>query len=566
MAALGKSLLFACFVLACVCAFCQPAGYASNRLIIKIKQPLSKSASRSFTPKSLGIPALDRLNKKYSVTDIHRIGRNTGIYVLTFSTDQNIPALVIEYFKTGNLYYAEPDYIGRGGGDKSVLPNDQYFNRQWALHNDGSFSFSRSVAGADIKMTDGWAIAQGNDSVLVGIIDTGIKKDFTEFSGRIWTNNDEIPGNKMDDDSNGYVDDVYGYDFAYSDNNITDFYGHGTNVAGILGANGNNGTGYAGVDWHCKIMMCKGLDNSNSGYYSWWAEAMYYEIEKGVNIINMSLEGTAFSQALQDAADSAYAKNILVVACMGNYNSSAPSYPGALKHVMAVGSTSADDSRTSPFPWSSSSGSDYGPDISVVAPGNYIYSVSNAGNNYFDQYWSGTSQATPHVAGLAALLLGQDRSRNADTLRKIIEMTADDRVGDPVEDTKGWDKYYGYGRINAYRALKYRDSIRDTSTRDTTVVTGKTSTLHQNICINTYPNPFQNDATITIGLKHKENVHLKLQNANGKLLANIQLPMYDGSQLKLSELTNTIDLPSGMYFLQAAGGDVVQTVKLIKVF
>ena len=124
----------------------------------------------------------------------------------------------------------------------------------------------------------------------------GIKFDHPELSGRIWYNYDEIPGNGIDDDNNTFIDDTKGWDFVNSDNDPTDDYGHGTNVTGIIGSNGNNSIGYAGVDWHCKLMIMKGINSSNWGYYSWWIGGINYIVGKGVNVINMSVGGTDVSR------------------------------------------------------------------------------------------------------------------------------------------------------------------------------------------------------------------------------------------------------------------------------
>ena len=241
--------------------------------------------------------------------------------------------------------------------------------------------------------------------MTVAIIDSGCKLDHPEFAQRIWRNQKEIAGNGLDDDGNGYIDDVRGWDFAANDNNPTDDHGHGTNVTGIVGASGNNEVGYAGVNWACKLMVCKGLDSQNNGFYSWWTSAIYYAVNNGARVINMSLGGLSASQAMQDAVDYATQQGVVVVACMMNTNTSTPYYPAALTGVVAVGSTDPNDARSSPFFWSASSGSNYGAHLSVVAPGNDIYGLSYLSNTNYNSYWGGTSQATPHVAGLVSLLL-----------------------------------------------------------------------------------------------------------------------------------------------------------------
>jgi len=447
----------------------QPIGgdYSQTQLIARFKslQPATIEAG-SAGSRSLGNHQVDSLDQLYGLRSLKYIGPHQSdcetyqrLFTLEFSHPIEIAAVIRDYMSTGAFVYVEPDYIGHAAGKRGevpfgVTPNDNLFKRQWALHNDGSFSsVVTAVAGADIDMPDAWTITTGDSSIVVGFIDSGCKLDHPEFAGRIWHNKNEIAGNKKDDDKNGFIDDVVGWNFAYNNNNPTDDFGHGTNVAGIVGANGNNGMLYAGVDWKCKLMICKGLDSTNSGQYSWWAAALHYAVDNGARIVNMSLEGQSPSTALQDAVNYAYSKGVLVVAAMGNYNSGSPSYPAACTHAFAVGSTDPNDNRSSPFFWSTTSGSDWGPDIQVVAPGNFIFGLDHISNTNGDVYWGGTSQATPHVVGLAALLLAQQPNRTPANLAAIIDGSAIDQVGDPNEDTPGWDEYYGFGRINAYKAL-----------------------------------------------------------------------------------------------------------------
>jgi len=220
-----------------------------------------------------GAVQVDRIMTAFGVQSMRKLntGKNSGYQaiVLKFGTGADIGKIVSELLKTGEVAYAEPDFIGQGSGEQGVSPNDTYYNRQWGLKNDGTFSASPAIAGADISMEQGWAIEQGDTSIIVGIIDTGCKLDHPDLQGRIWTNYKEIAGNGVDEGNNGYIDDSRGWDFAYNDNNPADDYGHGSNVVGIIGAKGNNNLGFAGVDWNCKLMILKGLNKENWGYYSW---------------------------------------------------------------------------------------------------------------------------------------------------------------------------------------------------------------------------------------------------------------------------------------------------------
>ena len=182
-------------------------------------------------------------------------------------------------------YSASPD----GMGWAMATPNDPYLSWQWGLSNDGSFS-DDALAGADIQAFDAWDIETGG-GVVIAILDSGIDADEPDLSSVLWTNPGEIPDNRTDDDGNGYVDDVLGWDFAGEDANPNDRSGHGSNVTGIAAAQGNNGTGFSGVCWGCEVMTLRVLNNQDFGYYSWWSAAVIYAVDNGADVINMSLGG-----------------------------------------------------------------------------------------------------------------------------------------------------------------------------------------------------------------------------------------------------------------------------------
>ena len=445
--------------------------YHQNTIIIKFKPERSVKVVRSETDIMLaGIQVIDELNIKYKCIEMERlfpIGNKQNdnynklglgdVYKLVFSDSVNITELIEQYIKTGEVEFAEPDFIGEGSG-KSVIPNDQYFFRQWSLKNDGTFPPSHAgTVDADIDMDEAWDIEQGDSSIIIGILDSGAKLDHPELSDRIWRNYNETDADGIDNDGNGFVDDIRGWDFAFNDNDPSDGHGHGTNVTGIIGAAGNNNIGYAGVDWKSKLMICKILDDDNLGFYSWWASAIYYAVDQGANVLNMSVGGVSFSSSLELAVNYAYQNDVTIVVSMMNNNNDVPYYPAAYANSIAVGATDTDDSRVNPFFWGG--GSSYGAHIDVVAPGNYIYGLNHLSDTEYGWYWGGTSQAAPHVTGLVALLLAQDSSRTVEEIRTIISETAEDQVGDPAEDSFGFDQYYGYGRINAYLALKYNPVI-----------------------------------------------------------------------------------------------------------
>ncbi len=423
---------------------------ANDRFTVQFKSGVNPVFTKTNNNVTSNLAPLNLLLNRYGYIDAKRINAGSKneifLYSFVFSRSIDVNAVIKEFQTLGYFDYCEPDYKI---GASIVTPNDPYFVYSWGLNNNGSFAYGSvsPTSGADIKMKQAWDITTGSSSVIVAVIDAGCRMGHPEFAGRIWNNSGEIAGNGIDDDGDGYVDDYQGWNYSYNNNNPTDDHSHGTNVAGIIGANGNNGIGYAGIDWNCKLMILKTLDSNGSGVMSTTASAIYYATDHGAKVINMSLGGYGYSSATQSAIDYAYAHGVTCIAAMGNDNSSTPFYPAAMNHVIAVGATRCNDSRAT-F-------SNFGSHISVVAPGEVIFGLSYLSNTDYTTGMSGTSQATPHVSGVAALLLAQDGTRNFDQIKNILESSADDRVGNLTEDAVGFDNYYGHGRINAFAALNY---------------------------------------------------------------------------------------------------------------
>jgi len=287
-----------------------------------------------------------------------------------------------------------------------------------------------------VRAPAAWDLHTGSPSVVVAVLDTGIDLQHADLSGQLWTNADEIPGNGLDDDANGYVDDVYGWNVLDGGSNtVDDDYGHGTHVSGIIAARGNNGLGIAGMAWNSRLMIVKVLDENGDGYYSGLAEGLAYAADNGAQIANLSLGGSASSQILQDAIDYAHARGTLIVASAGN-SSTDIQYPAASDHTLAVAASTESDVRARY--------SCYGPEMDLTAPGSLIYSTCMGGGYCFK---SGTSMAAPHVAGLAAVLLAQRPGLTPEQITQRLIETAHD-LNEP-----GWDPYTGWGRIDAYSAL-----------------------------------------------------------------------------------------------------------------
>ncbi len=356
--------------------------------------------------------------------------------------------------KTGLFEYVEPDYLAEKCATKAFIPNDRYFYRQWALHNEGTFNMGGMInpkPDADIDMPEAWEIEQGDSTLIIAILDSGCKMDHPELAGRIWRNPGEIPDNGIDDDGNGFIDDVNGWDFVNNDNSPGDDNGHGTSMAGIIGANGNNNSGFVGINLYAKLMIIKVTNHQGISSKANTTKGIEYALSNGAKLINMSLADSNPSETERIVIDAAFNEGIFMCSGTGNNADSAVHYPAAFNQVLAVGATGPSDYRWNETP---SKGSNFGKEIDVVAPGAFIFQLDSTIDDQYDIYASGTSSATAFVTGVASLLLSQNPALTPSQIMTILRETAEDQVGDPSEDTPGWDKYYGAGRLNAFNALQ----------------------------------------------------------------------------------------------------------------
>lgn len=295
--------------------------------------------------------------------------------------------------------YAEYDYVVR----HCDTPNDPSFGLLWGMHNTGqTVNGDAGTAGADINAPDGWTLFKNAPGFKVAIIDTGTMHTHADLAGNIWTNPGEIAGNAIDDDGNGYIDDTRGWDFYSIDNDPSDSDGHGTHTAGTVGAVGDNSVGVVGVAWDCDLVPLRFLGPAG-GYTSDAVLAVNYCHTNGIKVSNNSWGGGGFSQSLLDAINNSASSGHLFIAAAGNNGrniETTPFYPASYTsaNLISVASTTNDDTR--------SSFSNYGAtSVDLGAPGSTIYSTYRTGGY---AYLSGTSMATPHVAGAAVLVYAQN--------------------------------------------------------------------------------------------------------------------------------------------------------------
>jgi thermitase len=279
---------------------------------------------------------------------------------------------------------------------------DPRAGEQWALQGD-----------APMGIDTAWRQTTGAD-VTVAIIDSGVDLGHPDLAPNLWTNTGEIPGNGTDDDGNGYVDDVHGYDFVDNDGTPQDANGHGTHVAGIVGARGGNGIGGAGVAWQARLMAIRVLDGQARGTTAAVATGIRYAVDNGARIVNLSLAGPTSTPDLESAVSYARAHGVLIVAAAGNDGadlSTSPTYPAVYgeDNVLGIAATTRDGGL--------SSVSDYGPGADIAAPGEQILSTS-AGGGY--EWRTGTSMAAPEVAGALVLLAAARPDLDGDRLRDAL--------------------------------------------------------------------------------------------------------------------------------------------------
>lgn len=339
---------------------------------------------------------------------------------------------------------AEPNYIRRAS---TTIPNDSQFGLQWALRNTGQMvNGTTGTAGADISATTAWDLRTTSPNIIVAVIDSGITLNHTDLSSNLWVNPGEIAGNGTDDDGNGRIDDVNGWDFVNNDNNPTADDApvlHGTHVSGTIGAKGNDASAIAGITWTVQLMSLKFLDSMGSGSTTDAISAIQYATAKGAHIINASWGGTGFSQALKDAIDAF--PGIFVAAAgnggadqVGDNNDVTPEFPACYTsaNIIAVAATNQNDALAG-F-------SNFGATcVDLAAPGVNILSDNTAGSVVF---LNGTSMATPHVSGIAALMKAQEPNRTTAEIRSAIFSTVDAKAGLAGMVATG-------GRLNARAAL-----------------------------------------------------------------------------------------------------------------
>lgn len=409
-----------------------PDDFATTWFLVRLSTPLAVQTSKASRVPSTGHSALDALIVEMGVRKIdnalavssqsprnpealrrHGLDRTYKFHVAEGS---DILSLVGRFSQLPGVEFAEPDYIGHSG---ALVPNDTFFSNQWGFDQ---------ASDADVDGPEAWDIAVGS-GVVIAVLDTGIDSDHVDLVGKI------LPG----------------FDFVNGDSDPEDDHGHGTNVASVSSAVSNNATGIVGSCWDCQIMPLKVLDATNSGFYSWWTDAMVWATDNGARVINLSAGGFPTSPVLLSGVQYAYDAGVIHVSITHNQDLHFILYPGNYPETITVGATDELDQRVDPFCFSATSGSNFGSRTDVMAPGELILGAALGGGYDF---WCGTSQAAPLVAGLVGIMETIYPSVGREEARHLIRSGAEDQVGRPGEDTAGWDIYHGWGRVNMNRTLQ----------------------------------------------------------------------------------------------------------------
>lgn len=313
-------------------------------------------------------------------------------------------------------------------------PNDPDYANQWNMRI--------------IQAPAAWDISTGSRQVIIAILDTGISLSHPDLQANLWENTDEIAGNGLDDDGNGFIDDRWGWNFVNNTPNPDDDHWHGTHVAGIAGAVGNNAIGIAGTAWQIQLMAAKFLDRNGQGTFLGMLQAMHYAVDNGAKVLNLSVSADGElseeeRRLLDETTNYIKSHGAIAVAASGNAGTSQPAYPARHPDIIAVGASTASDERW----WLSN----YGEGLDLLAPGAGVYSTSRAPSGPTYSTASGTSMAAPHVSGTAALLWAINPLFSPAEIAGILRRSADDLN---FANYPGPDPHIGWGRLNLRRAVQ----------------------------------------------------------------------------------------------------------------
>lgn len=491
--------------------------FVDGRIYLKIFD----SENRSFNEIWEDNPFAPQLEGTYGIQKIEKAFRTAGVqtsrvYRIEFSQHHLIESLIQQLEQFPQVEYAEKAPIMK----LDFTPNDYSASEQYYLDI--------------INATQAWDIERGDGSVIIAVVDNGVRTTHSDLAGNLWVNTGEIPGNSFDDDLNGYTDDYHGADVADGDGNPNppnspNTFTHGTHVAGLAGAQSNNGNGIASLAYDVRIMCVKASpDNSDGQTLTASYEGVDYAIAEGADIINMSFGGATNAATWNILLNQAAMNDVILIASAGNDNNQDPSYPAAYSQVISVAATDQNDNKAG-F-------SNYNNNVDFCAPGVSMKSTFSFNDNDYGNL-TGTSMSAPLVSSLAALLKSLNPNFTATQVRNFI---ANGCETFPDMNNPTFQGKLGAGRINAYHSLL--------------LATGQSVGLleeHHEVLL--WPNPSSNEVRIS-GLSGQQII---LQNASGMSIKTLFLSPQ--STLHIVDLS---DCAPGLYFLTNERGDFRK--KLVK--
>ncbi len=422
----------------------QPAKYRDDTILVKPK-------------KGVALAQLEHVHKQLGVRVQHTLKGIGNLQIVKLPPGLSVEKAIAHYEKSGKVAYAEPDYevhavsVDTNENCQALsTTSDPYFQdgTLWGMHNYGQ---NGGTCGADIDAPEAWETRTDAGNTVVAVIDTGIRYTHEDLAANMWTNPGEIPGNGIDDDNNGVVDDVYGARFinGVASGDPWDDHFHGSHVSGTIMGSGDNGKGVIGVAWSGKIMAVKFLSASGSGYISDAVLAIDYARQMGAKVLNNSWGGGGFSQALLDAIHATRDANMIFVAAAGNNSSDNDSsifYPANYDsdNIVTVAATDRNDQLAGFSNWGKNS-------VELGAPGVDVWSCNNTSDSAY-RYASGTSMATPHTAGVCALLWAQYPTASYSSIITRLLRGVD------YLDSLGGKTITG-GRLNLHRSIE--DPVAD---------------------------------------------------------------------------------------------------------
>lgn len=473
------------------------------------------------------MPFLNAIRSQFKIKKLYAPFYRTSSTILCktfkicFPDPQYVDEIIKALYQTGFIEYAEKVPLLKPAYDT----NDPSFSKQWSLQK--------------VNANKAWNYSRGSKKVVVAVVDNAVDINHPDLKTNVWVNPNEIPGNGKDDDKDGYIDDINGWDVADNDNDPTppqSSVAHGTHTGGIIAAVSDNNLGISSLSFGISLMAVKANKNSGAGSSSDIFKGFTYAADAGADVISLSWSGTGSSQTDQNVINYAYSKGVVLVAAAGNNNSEAKTYPASYPNVISVASSDESDKR-SVF-------STYGTWVDITAPGSNIYSTV-PGTGY--QNMSGTSMACPLVASLCGLMLSLNPALTQAQVENCLKSTSVsiDAIN-PAYAGK-----LGAGRINAEAAMKCVAAItgfaEETSSTDTWTI---------------YPNPANENFVVELNNQQDGTIQMELLNCTGQKIMVIPVESRNGYCRKE---VNISFLPEGIYFLHLEYNHQTRVKKIVKI-